>query len=223
MPQNSAPVSDAPATARKTLPSTPKTITQTIPDSVTRKGQEMQKRRSRSHGQLPIRSRRSTQQRKNERIPEVLLLTPVVPVKPDANGVASDPYAPLGKAMAVQHSRISHVPYLPKGITDTHATFIKRAGHIVFVTSGPPSKGQTPQVKILESVHAILDKQPHVCTLQVGLDCDMKTLGSVGAYVQSGFRLTEDLKRSAQALLGNRQNTEDRAGPGFLERYLGIR
>lgn len=80
----------------------------------------------------------------------VLLLTPVV-TPYEQNG--SDPFEPLGRALATRHPWIRHVPYTARnGITNTHVGFIKRAKAVIFIISGPPNAGQISQVEIARSL-----------------------------------------------------------------------
>lgn len=101
----------------------------------------------------------------------LLLLTPVVfPL--DAHS-STDPFEPLGKALAKHHPWVRHVPYTARGgITSTHVGFIKRARIVVFVISGPPSPGQPSQAELSNLVQAIGERRPHV----VVACCDVRNL-----------------------------------------------
>jgi hypothetical protein len=80
----------------------------------------------------------------------IILLTPVVPPTSQEPRDLSDPFEPLGRALARRYARIRHVPYTTKwvdraiqdhcllifpirnGITLTHVAFIKR-GHVIIL------------------------------------------------------------------------------------------
>ncbi|EXL64230.1 hypothetical protein FOPG_19498, partial [Fusarium oxysporum f. sp. conglutinans race 2 54008] len=67
----------------------------------------------------------------------VLLLTPAVVPLDQSPANASDPFEPLGKALARTHPWIRHVPYSKeRGITGIHVAFIKRARVVIFVLTG---------------------------------------------------------------------------------------
>lgn len=44
----------------------------------------------------------------------IILLTPMVMPMNKESTVVSDPFEPLGRALARSHARIRHVPYLPR-------------------------------------------------------------------------------------------------------------
>lgn len=90
----------------------------------------------------------------------VVLLTPVV-TPYEQNG--SDPFEPLGRALAARHPWIRHVPYTARdGITNTHVVFIKRAKAVIFVISGPPTSGQKPQAEIAQVSRTVGEQKPHI-------------------------------------------------------------
>ncbi|KAJ2987733.1 hypothetical protein NUW58_g4340 [Xylaria curta] len=90
----------------------------------------------------------------------VLLLTPVV-TPLEQNG--SDPFEPFGRALAIRHPWIRHVPYTARnGITTTHVGFIKRAKAVIFVISGPPNSGQLSQAEIADVSRTVGDERPHI-------------------------------------------------------------
>lgn len=110
----------------------------------------------------------------------ITLLTPVVPPNPvDSRstaftGVTSDPFEPLGRALARHHPWIRHVPYTARGgITSTHVGFIKRSTAVIFVISGPPAQGQTSQVEMAEIARAVGEQRPHI----IVACCDIDELG----------------------------------------------
>ncbi len=114
----------------------------------------------------------------------VILLTPVVaPIalgsqSPAVRGPTSDPFEPLGRALAKHHPWIRHVPYTAGGgITSTHVGFIKRAAAVVFVISGPPTQGQTSQVEMSEIARSISEQRPHI----IVACCNIEELGILEA------------------------------------------
>lgn len=119
----------------------------------------------------------------------ILLLTPGVipelsPLNRDPEKPASDPFGPLGKALARHHPRVRHVPYLPRnGITGTHVVHIRLAAAVVFVVSGPPRHGQPSQVALAEITKALCEHRP----LLVLACCDPRELGAGGGPLDKSF------------------------------------
>ncbi|EAQ85923.1 hypothetical protein CHGG_07176 [Chaetomium globosum CBS 148.51] len=106
----------------------------------------------------------------------ILLLTPgiapdVNPSPSDLDNPPSDPFEPLGKALAKHHPWVRHVPYLPRnGITGTHVVHIRLAAAVIFVISGPPRHGQPSQLALAEITKALCETRPQIiltcCNLQ---------------------------------------------------------
>lgn len=119
-----------------------------------------------------------------------MLLTPVVPPTPHSTfseGVTSDPFEPLGKALARHHPWIRHVPYTARGgITSTHVGFIKRAAAVVFVISGPPARGQASQAKLSDIARAVGDQRPHI----IIACCSIEELGPLEAHFPTIVQLS---------------------------------
>lgn len=92
----------------------------------------------------------------------IAFLTPVV--VPYNNEVsASDPFEPLGRAIAARHRIVHHVPYtLRGGITSLHVAHIKRARVVIFVISGPPGAGEPNQAEFAEIARIYSDNRPQV-------------------------------------------------------------
>uniref|UniRef100_A0A0D2YD34 N-acetyltransferase domain-containing protein n=1 Tax=Fusarium oxysporum (strain Fo5176) TaxID=660025 RepID=A0A0D2YD34_FUSOF len=81
----------------------------------------------------------------------VLLLTPAVVPLDQSPTNASDPFEPLGKALARTHPWIRHVPYSKeRGITDIHVAFIKRARVVIFVLTGFSTEEGLFQLELAE-------------------------------------------------------------------------
>ncbi|KAI0398200.1 hypothetical protein F5Y17DRAFT_145415 [Xylariaceae sp. FL0594] len=90
----------------------------------------------------------------------VLLLTPVVTPYEQRS---SDPFEPLGRALAARHPWIRHVPYTAQnGITGTHVAFIRRARIVIFIVSGPADPGQLSQSEVAQSSMRVIDEKHHV-------------------------------------------------------------
>lgn len=108
----------------------------------------------------------------------IVLLTPlVVPPQGDANpGI--DPFENLGRALALRHPHIRHVPYTARdGITEYHVAHIHRAKAIIFVISGKPITNQPSQADIAEVAWMVGNTRP-----QVVLACyDVQSLGLLKA------------------------------------------
>ncbi|KAK0652260.1 hypothetical protein B0T16DRAFT_99246 [Cercophora newfieldiana] len=138
----------------------------------------------------------------------VLLLTPGV--APDAAnarneppGHITDPFEPLGKALARHHPWIRHVPYLPRnGITGTHVVHIRLATAVVFVISGPPRHGQPSQVAMAEITRTICDHRPQI----IVACCDLRELGRLDALFPTIIQIPNysppELEAAADLLFG---------------------
>ncbi|KAH6684102.1 hypothetical protein B0J14DRAFT_646016 [Halenospora varia] len=89
----------------------------------------------------------------------IILLTPVViPISTDPTD-QSDPFEPLGRALARRHSRIRQVPYTTRnGITSTHLGFIKR-GHIIILCFALRPGQQIP-LEYGDITFAVSDNKP---------------------------------------------------------------
>jgi GNAT superfamily N-acetyltransferase len=111
----------------------------------------------------------------------ILLLTPgvvpeVSPLNRHPDNPPSDPFEPLGKALAKHHPWVRHVPYLPRnGITGTHVVHIRLAAAVVFVVSGPPCHGQPSQVALAEITRALCEHRPQI----ILTCCDLHELGPI--------------------------------------------
>ncbi|KAL9610318.1 MAG: hypothetical protein Q9167_004980, partial [Letrouitia subvulpina] len=92
----------------------------------------------------------------------LVLLTPTVP-RVDANS-PSDPFEPLGRAIARSHPRTRHVPYtLSAGLTSTHFAFLQRAAAIILVlcnTSSALVDSQDEVIRTIQNWQRIQDAQP---------------------------------------------------------------
>lgn len=111
----------------------------------------------------------------------ILLLTPGIvpeasPLNSGPESLTSDPFEPLGKALARHHPWVRHVPYLPRnGITGTHVVHIRLAAVIIFVISGPPRHGQVSQVALADIMRSVCEQRPHIILTR----CDAQEPGSL--------------------------------------------
>ena len=86
----------------------------------------------------------------------LLLLSPTVPALDSTNG-QSDPFEPLGRAIARSQPRIRHVPYtLSTGLTPTHSAFLRRAGAVILVLACPSSALAEVQMEVWRDVEMVL-------------------------------------------------------------------
>ncbi|KAF5978420.1 beta-n-acetylglucosaminidase [Fusarium coicis] len=93
----------------------------------------------------------------------VLLLTPAAVPLDQSLANASDPFEPLGKALARAHSWIRHVPYTKeRGITGIHVAFIKRARVVIFVLTGFPTEEGLFQLELAEVAREVCEERPLV-------------------------------------------------------------
>ncbi|KAK4167995.1 hypothetical protein QBC43DRAFT_341799 [Cladorrhinum sp. PSN259] len=139
----------------------------------------------------------------------ILLLTPaalpdLTAVKQDPKALTTDPFEPLGQALAKRHPWVRHVPYLPRnGITGTHVVHIRLASVVIFVISGPPIEGQTSQLALAEITQGICgDNRPQVLVAC----CDLSEIGAIDnsfpTVVQVPGFAPSDLEAAASVLFG---------------------
>ncbi|KAK3326278.1 hypothetical protein B0H66DRAFT_472711 [Apodospora peruviana] len=136
----------------------------------------------------------------------ILLLTPgvvpsTVPASPTIKTAPSDPFEPLGRALAKHHPWVRHVPYIPRnGITGTHVVHIRLATIVIFVISGPPSNGQLSQVALAEITRSVCENRPQI----VVACCNVQQLGplesSFPAIVQLPDYSPPQLEAAAESL-----------------------
>ncbi|KAI3565910.1 hypothetical protein IWW34DRAFT_906350 [Fusarium oxysporum f. sp. albedinis] len=93
----------------------------------------------------------------------VLLLTPAAVPLDQSIANSSDPFEPLGKALARTHPWIRHVPYTKGcGITGTHVAFIKRARVVIFVLTGFSTEEGLFQLELAEVAREVCEERPLV-------------------------------------------------------------
>lgn len=113
-----------------------------------------------------------------------LLLTPLI-VPPDAHnnkGETSDPFEPLGRALAKGFPAVRHVPYTKQGgITSTHAEFLNKAGFVVFVAIGLAAPVEPSHLELAGHAYDLLgDYCPFIV-----LVCDDES--ETETWVEAGF------------------------------------
>ncbi|KAL2129134.1 hypothetical protein VTI74DRAFT_8182 [Chaetomium olivicolor] len=138
----------------------------------------------------------------------ILLLTPgivpeVSPLNRDPRNPPSDPFEPLGTALARHHRSVRHVPYLPRnGITGTHVVHIRLAAAVVFVITGPPRYGQPSQVTLAEITKTLCEHRP----LVILTCCDHQELGPLEKSFSSVLEISSfapsDLEAAADLVFG---------------------
>ncbi|KAK0727203.1 hypothetical protein B0T26DRAFT_639157 [Lasiosphaeria miniovina] len=138
----------------------------------------------------------------------LLLLTPGVPpqISPANSAPTSDPFEPLGKALAKHHPWVRHVPYLPRnGISGTHVVHIRLATTVIFVISGPPRHGQRSQVALAEIARAVSEHRPQI----IVACCNLEDLGplesSFPAIIHIPNYSPAELEAAANVLFGGGQ------------------
>ena len=138
----------------------------------------------------------------------ILLLTPGIvpeasPLDSDPEGQPSDPFEPLGKALAKHHPWVRHVPYLPRnGITGTHVVHIRLAAAVIFVISGPPRHGQLSQVALADITRSVCEQRPYIILNY----CGAQELGSLEksfpAILEVPSFAPSDMEAAADILFG---------------------
>lgn len=136
----------------------------------------------------------------------VLLLAPVVrPLHPTPSGEPpTDPFEPLGRALARRHSRIRHAPYTIQGLTPLHTTLIKRAAAVVFVTVNAlqtPQQGY--QIKMAEEVQHMCASKPFVAIAACD-PYDLLSARTFGTYLCTYEYSQAALETAAAVIFGER-------------------
>ncbi|CAM1508374.1 Fc.00g052220.m01.CDS01 [Cosmosporella sp. VM-42] len=132
----------------------------------------------------------------------VILLTPAtVPSELDSSET-SDPFEPLGRALATKHRWIRHVPYTKhNGITGTHVAFVKRAKVVIFVITTFSSVDGVSQPEFADIVREVCEDKPLItvacCDPQ---DHDIHEFGFSTLLRSPGFSLV-DLEAIASLLM----------------------
>ena len=128
------------------------------------------------------------------------LLTPLVP--PTDPATSTDPFDPLGRALARYHRWVRHVPYTPqRGITDDHVAHIGFARVVIFVVSGPPAAGQKSQISLLEAARVAGGQRPQIVLACCSLDDlgigqaenKFPTVVEISGYSRGELELAADL------------------------------
>ncbi|KAL2760484.1 hypothetical protein ACRALDRAFT_2024454 [Sodiomyces alcalophilus JCM 7366] len=133
----------------------------------------------------------------------IILLTPVVLPPANQDAESKDPFEPLGRAIALRHPFVRHVPYTKRGgITGTHAAFIKRGKVIVFVISGPPGADEPSQADFAEIAALVGGDRP-----QVVLACCNVQAYDLGLYrfatlIQMDGFAPPELEKAAEIMFG---------------------
>ncbi|SCV61200.1 related to beta-N-acetylglucosaminidase [Fusarium fujikuroi] len=139
----------------------------------------------------------------------VLLLTPAVVPLDQSHANASDPFEPLGKALARTHPWIRHVPYTKEhGITGIHVALIKRARVVVFVLTGFSTEEGLFQLELVEVAREVCEERPLV--LVACCEVSEKEAREYGfpTIIQCLGYSTADLQAVAVLLTSERPTTE---------------
>ncbi|KAG7403727.1 hypothetical protein Forpe1208_v016168 [Fusarium oxysporum f. sp. rapae] len=139
----------------------------------------------------------------------VLLLTPAAVPLDQSLANTSDPFEPLGKALARTHPLIRHVPYTKeRGITGTHVAFIKRARVVIFVLTGFSTEEGLIQLELAEVAREVCEERPLVLVAC----CDVSEEGArkygFPTIIQCPGYFAADLQAVAVLLTGERRTTE---------------
>lgn len=143
------------------------------------------------------------------------LLTPCVriPGPPVLDGPTTDPFEPLGRALADVHCRVRHVPYMARdGITQYHINHLALAKAVIFVITGPPVFGQPSQVALSQVVRSIITNRP----LIVLVCCSLRELGPSDAYFPTlleSFDFSADHLKAAADIILPRNSPATAASP----------
>ncbi|KAF4944661.1 hypothetical protein FGADI_12542 [Fusarium gaditjirri] len=122
---------------------------------------------------------------------------------------ASDPFEPLGKALARTHPWIRHVPYTKeRGITGIHVAFIKRARVVIFVLTGFSTEEGLFQLELAEAAREVCEERPLV--LVACCEVPEKAAREYGfpTIIQCPGYFATDLQAVAVLLTSERRTTE---------------
>ncbi|KAF8471912.1 glycoside hydrolase superfamily [Kalaharituber pfeilii] len=136
----------------------------------------------------------------------VLLLAPVVrPLHPTPLGeLPTDPFEPLGRALARRHPRIRHAPYTIQGLAPLHTSLIKRAAAVVFVTvNALQTPQQSYQIRMAETVKQMCGPKPFVAVAACD-PYDLLSIRSFGTYVCTYEYSQAALETAAAVIFGER-------------------
>ncbi|KAF3021519.1 hypothetical protein E8E14_012171 [Neopestalotiopsis sp. 37M] len=143
----------------------------------------------------------------------LILLSPVVaPLARDS--VVSDPFEPLGRALAARHAWVRHVPYTAnRGITEVHATFIKKAKVIIFVIAGSEIPGQMSQIGMAGMAQLMAEYRPLV-VVACQEEYSESEENNFGTIIQLPGYAPGQLEEAAAVLFGET--------PATIERPIGF-
>lgn len=138
---------------------------------------------------------------------EVLLLTPVVrPLHPRAPGEPTmDPFECFGRALSRRHPRIIHAPYTAQGITQTHASLIKRCAAIIFVTANAMRPSAKTQIQTAGAVHRLGYSKP-IINLAACDPFDLLDDRKYGTYICTYEYSPIALETAAAVIFGERHS-----------------
>ncbi|ROT43226.1 hypothetical protein SODALDRAFT_34033 [Sodiomyces alkalinus F11] len=134
----------------------------------------------------------------------IILLTPVVVPSAHQPAESRDPFEPLGRAIALHHPLVRHVPYTKRGgITGTHAAFIKRGKVIVFVISGPPGDNEPSQADYAEIAASVGGDRPQVILACCDVRAyDLGRLYRFATIIQIAGFTPPELEKAAEIMFG---------------------
>lgn len=138
----------------------------------------------------------------------VLLLTPaIIPFSP-TSAETSDPFEPLGQALARVHPWIRHVPYIKdRGITSVHVAFIKRARTVIFLLTGFSSTEGAYQLELADVVREVCEDRPMIMVACCKLpDHEVQEYGFQTMLQSPGYSST-DLETIAALLMTEQQGS----------------
>ncbi|KAM0211601.1 hypothetical protein ACHAQI_005160 [Fusarium lateritium] len=138
----------------------------------------------------------------------LLLLTPAaVPLDPSLAN-ATDPFEPLGQALAQTHPWTRHVPYIKeRGITSDHVAFIKMARLVVFVLTGFSSEEGAFQLELAEEVREVCEERPIALVACCDVLKDEAHESGFQTIIQSPGYFVVDLQAAAALLTSDRAAT----------------
>ncbi|KAF4998057.1 hypothetical protein FGRMN_3420 [Fusarium graminum] len=138
----------------------------------------------------------------------LLLLTPAaVPLDPSLAS-ATDPFEPLGQALAQTHPWTRHVPYIKKrGITADHVAFIKMARVVIFVLTGLSSDEGAFQLELAEEVREVCEERPMALVVCCEVPKDEPHEYDFQTIVQCPGYFVVDLQAVAALLTSDRATT----------------
>lgn len=134
----------------------------------------------------------------------ILLLTPAI-VPLNITSCTSDPFEPLGQALARVHPWVRHVPYTKdRGLTGVHVAFIKRARIVIFVLSEIEAEEGAVQLDLADATREVCEDRPLIFAACCRLPDHDLNKNAFPTLLQSVGYSAPDLELIASLVMGGK-------------------